>query len=114
MDWEAFDAAIFSGHGGELVCEEVLEFFVKNASCRVVKRDASTRDTVLQEPCVRSAFVEHSSQYDDEQLLEIARSELADAYPYVHKSQFRDKGRSVRVLEVWRHGYGFSVFARNE
>lgn len=115
MDWLDFDKIVFSGQGDALVSEEIVEFFVKNASCRIVSRDASERDTIDQEPCVRQAFSGSSEQYNDEQLLEMARAELASSNSsFVHKRQFRDGDSAARVLEVWQHGYGYSVFARSE
>lgn len=111
MDWNTFEERVFSGGRDEYVADEIASFFAREAEYRVIDSSALVKSEFGQTEFVSVSLPESADNYTDEELIEKVREAVLDGGHDIQKYQFRDGADAPRVVEVWRHGSGYSAFA---
>lgn len=114
MDRKDFEDAVLTGGRTDYVSDEALEFLIKTAQFRVIERSALEKGDVEQTEFVSIALPESADNYSDEELIEKVKETVQDGGTDTQMYQMRDDGKAPNVVEVWRHGSGFSAFALYE
>lgn len=114
MNQSDFEADVFSGNRDDYVSEAVLEFLKETADFRVIERSALDKGDVDQTEFVSVALPESADNYSDEELISEVKEKMTDGQRDVQKYQLRDGDDAPTVVEIWRHGSGYSAFALAE
>lgn len=114
MDWTEFDEVVFGGSRMSYMTDSALEFFAESAEYRVVDRSALEKSEIEQTGCVDVSLPESADNYTDEELIEKVRNALQDGQRDIQRYQFQDGNDAPRVIEIWRHGSGYTAFVLDE
>lgn len=114
MDRTEFEAEVLNGSRTEYVSDDALEFLVASAEFRVIDRSAMEKDEISQTEFVSIALPESADNYSDEDLIGRVKDTVSRGGTDTQKYQMRDDGDAPTVIEIWRHGNGYSAFALAE
>ena len=114
MDTSEYESQIVNGNRTDAVSQDVIEYLLETADFRVVERSALEKSDIDQSEFL-SIALPSSNDYSEDQLIQIVKTkmesgEISDG----QKFQFRHDGNVPTVVEIWKHGHGYSAFALSE
>lgn len=114
MDRTEFEDEVLSGSRTAYISDEALEYLVESVEFRVINRSAMEKDEISQTEFVSIALPESADNYSDDDLISRVKDTVARGGTDTQKYQMRDAGDAPTVIEIWRHGNGYSAFALAE
>lgn len=111
MNQSEFEREVFSGSKNDAVSEEALAFLKENADFRVIDKSALNKSDFRQTEFISIALPESGDNYSDAELISEVKEKMTDGQRDIQKYQFRDGSDAPTVVEIWRHGSGYSAFA---
>lgn len=112
MNQTDFEDEVFSGTRSDYVSTEALEYFRNMADYRVI--DKSAMDDADQDKLVSVSLPKSGDNFSDAELISKVQDKLGSGNQDIQKYQLRDGNDTPTVVEIWRHGNGYSAYALAE
>lgn len=112
MDQNSFENEVFSGAESDYVNQDVLEYLRDSADYRVVDRSAT--DDADQHKLISVSLPTSGDNFSDSELISKVQEKLGSGTQDIQNYQLRDGNEAPTVIEIWRHGSGFSAYALSE
>lgn len=113
MNHSEFQTHILEGDKNDYVDKEALVYLKESAEYRVIDRSALESDQIDQTKFVNVSTA--GQTYTDRELIKNVKEVLSTGHSSdIQKYQLRHDGKAVNVIEIWRHGSGYSAFGFHE
>lgn len=111
MDNSEFREHVLNGDRTEYVKEDAIQYLRDNASFRVINKSALEKDEISQTEFVSISTT--GTSYTDDELIKAVKEKMGIGAD-IQKFEFRHNKSAPTVIEIWRHGSGYSAFALSE
>lgn len=111
MNKKDFEKAVLNGDRTDYVNEDVLEYMATQLDFRMVDKSAMEKEDVDQSACISVSLPQDTSDMLGQELEKRVKESLVDGSRDIQFYQVRHNGKAPTVIEVWRHGSGYSAFA---
>lgn len=112
MDQNSFKEEVFSETRADYVSQDALEYFRDAANYRVI--DRSGMDDADQDKLISVSLPTSGDNFSDSELISKVQEKLGSGTQDIQKYQLRDGNDAPTVIEIWRHGNGYSAYALAE
>jgi hypothetical protein len=111
MDKTEFESVVINGDRTDYVSDEVLEYMATELDFRTIDRSAMKKEDIDQSACISVSLPQDTSDMLGKELEKRVKESLVDGSRDIQFYQVRHNGKAPTVIEVWRHGSGYSAFA---